>query len=145
MKVVQSIQSVLGIVWSLANDALRFLRSMFRSRTSLIAENLFLRKQLGFYQEHQIKPRRDRRRSPLPGLVVSVFRMEIGAGCGQAGHLDRLASPSFSPVLEVEVVTGQTANSAGFTRAHRTIGPRQSDLGRRARRRRAVVETRDQG
>src|SRR5215472_1127660 len=58
MKVVQSIQSVLGIVWSLANDALRFLRSIFRSRTSLIAENLFLRKQLGFYQEHQIKPRR---------------------------------------------------------------------------------------
>jgi len=33
--------------------------------------------------------------------------MEIGAGGGQAGHLDRLASPSISPVLEVEVATGQ--------------------------------------
>ena len=31
---------------------------IFRSRTSLIAENLFLRKQLAFYQEHKRKPQR---------------------------------------------------------------------------------------
>jgi len=61
MKVLRSIRSALGSVrvfGVLANDALVFLRSMFRSRTSLIAENLFFRKQLAFYQEHQIKPRR---------------------------------------------------------------------------------------
>jgi hypothetical protein len=29
-----------------------------RSRTSLAAENLFLRKQLAFYQERKVKPRR---------------------------------------------------------------------------------------
>src|ERR1700740_1764001 len=61
MKVLRSIRTALGIVRVLrvlANDALSFLRSMFRSRTSLIAENLFLRKQLAFYQDHQIKPRR---------------------------------------------------------------------------------------
>ena len=35
-----------------------FLRSAVRPRSSLLAENLFLRKQLAFYQEHQIRPRR---------------------------------------------------------------------------------------
>lgn len=58
MKVLRSIHSVLGIICGLANDALACLRSTFHSRTALMAENLFLRKQLSFYQEHQIKPRR---------------------------------------------------------------------------------------
>src|SRR5450759_160403 len=35
-----------------------FLRSCVRSRSALRAENLFLRKQLAFYQEHQVRPRR---------------------------------------------------------------------------------------
>ena len=35
-----------------------FLRSSIRSRSALLAENLFLRKQLAFYQERQIRPRR---------------------------------------------------------------------------------------
>jgi hypothetical protein len=35
-----------------------FLRFCVRSRSALLAENLFLRKQLAFYQEHQIRPRR---------------------------------------------------------------------------------------
>ena len=35
-----------------------FLGSFVRSRLSLIAENLLLRKQLAFYQEHQVRPRR---------------------------------------------------------------------------------------
>jgi hypothetical protein len=39
-------------------DSLRFLRSLTARRTVLAAENLFLRKQLAFYQEHQIRPRR---------------------------------------------------------------------------------------
>ena len=36
----------------------RFLPSLFRSRSALIAENLFLRKQLAFYRERDIEPRR---------------------------------------------------------------------------------------
>jgi len=39
-------------------DMMQFLRLCFRSRTSLAAENLFLRKQLAFYRERKIKPRR---------------------------------------------------------------------------------------
>src|SRR5271169_3676974 len=39
-------------------DLLRFLVLSLRSKTSLAAENLFLRKQLGFCQERKIRPRR---------------------------------------------------------------------------------------
>jgi len=52
------IQSALAVLGSLVNDVSDFLRSSVRSRTALVAENLFLRKQLAFYQEHQIRPRR---------------------------------------------------------------------------------------
>src|ERR1700730_14161871 len=41
-----------------AHDGLRFLRQMACSHSALAAENLFLRKQLAFYQEHKIRPRR---------------------------------------------------------------------------------------
>jgi len=40
------------------SDLMRFVGLCFRSKTSLAAENLFLRKQLAFYQERKIKPRR---------------------------------------------------------------------------------------
>ena len=49
---------MLRVLRGLANDAVIFLRSSFHSRAALIAENLFLRKQLTFYQEHQVRPRR---------------------------------------------------------------------------------------
>jgi putative transposase len=39
-------------------DLIHFLCLGLRSRTSLAAENLFLRKQLAFYQERKVKPRR---------------------------------------------------------------------------------------
>ena len=39
-------------------DLLRFLVLGLRSKTALAAENLFLRKQLAFYQERKIRPRR---------------------------------------------------------------------------------------
>jgi hypothetical protein len=42
----------------LAGGAPSLIRSSLRSRTALIAENLFLRKQLALYREHQIQPRR---------------------------------------------------------------------------------------
>jgi putative transposase len=39
-------------------DLVHFLCLGLRPRTSLAAENLFLRKQLAFYQERKVKPRR---------------------------------------------------------------------------------------
>ena len=43
---------------NLVADLLHFLGLSLRSKSSLAAENLFLRKQLAFYQERRIKPRR---------------------------------------------------------------------------------------
>ena len=43
---------------TLVSDGMRFIASLARIRTALAAENLFLRKQLAFYQERKIKPRR---------------------------------------------------------------------------------------
>ena len=45
-------------VSELTVDFLRFLKAAVRCRSSLVAENLFLRKQLAFYQEHEVRPRR---------------------------------------------------------------------------------------
>ena len=42
----------------LLRDGLRFVRAIPRSRMALAAEILFLRKQFGYYQEHEIRPRR---------------------------------------------------------------------------------------
>ena len=43
---------------NLLTDVLRFVVLNLRSRNSLATENLFLRKQLAFYQDRRIKPRR---------------------------------------------------------------------------------------
>jgi len=44
-------------LFGFASDLGQFLRSAFRYRTALVAENLFLRKQLAFYCEHKVRPR----------------------------------------------------------------------------------------
>ena len=51
---IHFISTVVGVAAGLAD----FLVLFFRSRSALIAENLFLRKQLAFYQEREIEPRR---------------------------------------------------------------------------------------
>jgi hypothetical protein len=43
--------SLLNLITDLVGDVLLFFRLLFRSRTALSAEVLFLRKQLAFYEE----------------------------------------------------------------------------------------------
>jgi len=48
-----------SLCWlTIFGDMLRLLVLALRSKSSLAAENLFLRKQLAFYRERKIKPRR---------------------------------------------------------------------------------------
>jgi len=49
----------------LLRDGLQFFRTISHSRTALAAEILFLRKQVAYYQDHQIRPRRLRDASRL--------------------------------------------------------------------------------
>ena len=53
-----SLGHFLSIFSAALGEVIRLCRVAFRSHVSLIAENLFLRKQLAFYQEREIKPRR---------------------------------------------------------------------------------------
>ena len=45
----RSLDSLLNLITDLAGDVLLFFRLLFRSRTALTVEVLFLRKQLAFY------------------------------------------------------------------------------------------------
>ena len=54
----RSLDSLLNLITDLAGDVLLFFRLLFRSRTALSAEILFLRKQLAFSAERQVQPRR---------------------------------------------------------------------------------------
>src|SRR5271170_5033788 len=49
---------VISTLIVVVSDLLWFLKSSLRSRTALLAENLFLRKQLALYQERAVSPRR---------------------------------------------------------------------------------------
>ena len=49
-----SINSLLNLITDLIADGLLFFRLLFRARTSVSAEVLFLRKQLAFYEERQV-------------------------------------------------------------------------------------------
>jgi putative transposase len=52
------LDAFLGLITELVREGFRFLGLMFRSRMALSAEILFLRKQLAFYEERQVEPRR---------------------------------------------------------------------------------------
>src|SRR5216683_3559751 len=61
-RLARSVSRALGPVvrWvgDLTLDGFHFLAATLRSRTAVSAEILFLRKQLAYYQEHEIRPRR---------------------------------------------------------------------------------------
>ena len=50
------VKTLAGFARVLVSNLIPLLTVIFRSRASLIAENLFLRKQLAFYQERKRKP-----------------------------------------------------------------------------------------
>ena len=66
------------------------MRWAFPYRAALSPEVLFLRKQLAFYQEHQISPRRLNAAALFVGVVVSILQLERGIDDCQAGDSNRL-------------------------------------------------------
>src|ERR1700739_4197658 len=53
---MRCLRPLLAVGVAVVGEVTRFVRTALRSRTSLVAENLFLRKQLAYYQEHKLKP-----------------------------------------------------------------------------------------
>jgi len=70
---LRSMRSVFAVLGGPASDAASFSRSCVSSRTALVAENLFLRKQLAFYQEHQTRPWRFTNAARIALVVWSRF------------------------------------------------------------------------
>jgi len=83
---VRTIVCVLG-------DVVRFASSMVQPRAQLVAENLFLRKQLALYVERKIQPRRS-----LPDGVCRTPPVR-GKGSAHLSHnwLQLVTRPFFSP------------------------------------------------
>jgi hypothetical protein len=54
---MRRMKSLVAVSLALFSDLARFFGVALRPRTSLVAENLFLRKQLAYYREHQVRPR----------------------------------------------------------------------------------------
>ena len=57
-RTTQQLRSLLSILTNTAGQGIQFLWLAVSSRAELSAEVLFLRKQLAFYQEHQVPPRK---------------------------------------------------------------------------------------
>src|ERR1035437_189026 len=54
----QDFRPIVSVLWELLRDGLQFVSVAARSRTAVAAEVLFLRKELAYYRDHQIRPRR---------------------------------------------------------------------------------------
>src|ERR1019366_4099933 len=107
-----SVRSVIIVVWELLQDGLQFMNVIARSRTAVAAEVLFLRKQLAYYQDHNIRPRQADRCGPVvAGALVSPVRLEGSADYCDTGDFHPLASQEFQVVLALQVA-GRSATSA---------------------------------
>ena len=58
LRIVQLLQSLFLILVTVVAQGIQFLHLALSSRAALSAEVLFLHKQLAFYQEHRIPPRK---------------------------------------------------------------------------------------
>ncbi len=83
-----------SLLWlNVLADLLRLVVLGFRSNSSLAAENLFLRKQLGFYQERKIKPRRTSPPAQVTLILLSRwFNWRSALNGGDTQNLHRLAT-----------------------------------------------------
>jgi hypothetical protein len=53
---MRSRRAIRALLLTLLSDLFSFVAGWFRSRVALQIENFFLRKQLAFYREHQVRP-----------------------------------------------------------------------------------------
>jgi hypothetical protein len=109
-------------------DVFRFLFLGLRSRSSLAAENLCLRKQLGFYQECRIKPPG----SPVQRVFLMWLNRWFDWHCALTvvtEDLRRLAPPGLPGLLAPEVPSWPTADSAGAPTFDSPDGARESLVG----------------
>jgi hypothetical protein len=93
LRTAHLLRSLLLILITAVAQSTQFLRLALSSRTVLSAEVLFLRKQLAFYQEHQIHPRKLTAAERFSLLLWSrFFNWREALMIVQTRHPHRLAS-----------------------------------------------------
>src|SRR5215472_17355395 len=107
---LHSFSNMLQTASDLLVDALRCAQGILQPRAALAAENLFLRKQLALYLEHQVKPQRAGKATKLVLVLLQTFSVATSSNRRQAGDLRPLASARISVVLEVEIEAARTAS-----------------------------------
>jgi hypothetical protein len=70
-RVFNALSELFRLARTLITNGAPFIALCARSRTALAAENLFLRKQLAFYQERKIRPRRFKNFTRLVLVLLS--------------------------------------------------------------------------
>jgi len=98
--------------WMLVTNSLCFMALCTRSRAALTAENVFLRKQLAFYQERKVVPRRfDNASRYLLVLLSRFFAWRDCLGECHAEDVGWLAPSRLSAVLALEVSSWTPSHS----------------------------------
>ena len=100
-----------------------------RSRASLIAENLFPRKHLAFYQERNIRPQRLTDSARITLFLGSMVGLAKRSGGRKARNVHRLASVGVSAILALEVTGRQASVTKGLACSDCRDGSGESDLG----------------
>src|ERR1700730_10634282 len=143
--VSHSLRSFARLAGDLTLDGFHFLAATLRSRTAVSAEILFLRKQLAFYQEHQIRPRRltDSARFSLI-FWARLFDWKEALVIVKPATLIGWHRQGFKLFWKWKCRVGRP-RLPGNIRQLIVRGTRESDLGRRASGRGVVGETSDLG
>ena len=129
-------RSGVATISELLKDGFQFLARITRSRAALGAEILFLRKQLAYYQEHEIRPRRLTDAARLSLVLWSrFFDWKESLAIVTTATFTRLASQRVQVVLAMEIARRPTCTPEGNSTTHRSYGDGERDLGRRTHRR----------
>ena len=123
MELLSRIFKVLSELYHLARtlftDGMHFMALCARSRAALAAENLFLRKQLAFYQERKIKPRRFDNVSRLILVLLSHgFAWKDALVNIKPKTFIGVASRGIPTLLALEITPRATTDTAGTACTH---------------------------
>src|SRR5689334_22472866 len=130
---LSSARSSFAIVCHFAADVVVFHASFSSTRTALIAENVFLRKQLAFYQEHHVKPSRLTDSARLALIFWSrFFNWRSSLAIVQPATLVGWHRKAFRLFWKWKSRPGRPRLPQKPSPTHRTHGSGESDLGRGA-------------
>src|SRR6266404_705952 len=118
------------IVLRLVTDLVSLAIFFFRSRLSVEAENLLLRRQLGLYRERGVKPQTRRCRcAGVTCVHLPTLRLALCSGNCAARDDDSVALRRMAASVALEITAGTTTHSARTAQTHSAHGDRESDLG----------------